>query len=133
MKKVKNMKEVKGMAMWLLLPFGVLAGSALAVQFSVNAQLRPFVGGPMIAAAISFLIGTVALLVASMVFRQSWTLATALASAPWWAWAGGLLGAFYVLATVIGPVPGSLSLGANYLVPHSNSILDHLSQLLWTL
>ncbi len=55
----------------------------------------------MVAAAISFLIGTAALLVASMVFRQSWTLTSALASGPWWAWAGGLLGAFYVLAMVI--------------------------------
>ena len=86
---------------WLLLPFGFLAGSALAVQFSVNAQLRTFVGGPVVAAAISFLIGTLALVVASLVFRQSWSLATAVASAPWWVWAGGMLGAFYVLATVI--------------------------------
>jgi bacterial/archaeal transporter family-2 protein len=33
--------------------------------------------------------------------RESWPLGDALARAPWWAWVGGLLGAVYVLATII--------------------------------
>jgi transporter family-2 protein len=89
------------MMAWILLPFGFLAGAALAVQFSVNAQLRIFVGGPMAAAAVSFFVGTVGLLAVSLVFRQPWTLTGAVANAPWWVWIGGLLGGFYVLATII--------------------------------
>ena len=85
----------------LLLLFGLFAGASLAVQFSVNAQLRAFVGGPMVAATVSFVVGAMGLLVFSLVFRQSWLLAEAVSRAPWWVWVGGLLGAFYVLATIV--------------------------------
>jgi transporter family-2 protein len=86
---------------WILLPFGFAAGAALAVQFSVNAQLRSFVGGPLVAATISFFVGTLALLATSLIGRQPWPLGGAIAHAPWWAWVGGLLGAFYLLATIV--------------------------------
>lgn len=85
----------------LLLLFGFLAGVGLAVQFSVNAQLRTFVGGPMVAATVSFIVAAMGLLVFSLIFRQSWPLAEAVSRAPWWVWVGGLLGAFYVLATIV--------------------------------
>ena len=81
---------------WLLLLFAFVAGVALPVQFSINAVLRGFVGGPAVAATISFFGGTLALIVVA-----SWPLGDALARAPWWAWVGGLLGAVYVLATII--------------------------------
>ena len=86
---------------WILLPFGLAAGAALAVQFSINAQLRAFVGGPMVAATISFFVGTLALFATSLIGRQSWPLGGAIEHAPWWVWVGGLLGAFYVLATIV--------------------------------
>jgi transporter family-2 protein len=85
----------------LLLLFGFVAGASLAVQFSVNAQLRTFVGGPMVAATISFVVGAIGLALFSLVFRQSWPLAEAASRAPWWVWVGGLLGALYVLATIV--------------------------------
>jgi transporter family-2 protein len=86
---------------WILLPFGFLAGAALAVQFGVNAQLRTFVGDPLVAATISFFVGTVGLIAVSVALRQSWPLSAAIANAPWWVWVGGLLGAFYVVATIV--------------------------------
>jgi transporter family-2 protein len=94
------MKTVMRIA-WMPVLLGLVAGGALAVQFSVNAQLRNFVGGPLVAATTSFFLGTLALLIASLVFRQSWPLGNAVTYAPWWVWAGGLLGAFYVLVTII--------------------------------
>ncbi len=39
----------------------LLAGAAATVQFAVNAELRGAVGGPILAAALSFLVGTVTL------------------------------------------------------------------------
>lgn len=86
---------------WLLLPFGFLAGAALAVQFSVNAHLRSFVGGPTVAAVISFFIGMVALALIALFSGQQWPISGAVARAPWWVWIGGLLGAYYVFATIV--------------------------------
>ena len=85
---------------WYLLPVALAAGVVLPVQFGVNSQLRTFVGGPLAAdAAISFVVGAVALGVAALVVQTS--LPGSVASAPWWAWTGGLLGALFVLASII--------------------------------
>ena len=86
---------------WLLLLFAFVAGVALPVQFSINAVLRGFVGGPAVAATISFFGGTLALVVVALALRESWPLGDTLARAPWWAWVGGFLGAVYVLATIV--------------------------------
>jgi bacterial/archaeal transporter family-2 protein len=91
---------VKGVT-WLLLLFAFVAGAALPVQFSINAVLRGFVGGPAVAATISFFGGTLALIVVALALRESWPLGEAVARAPGWAWVGGLLGALFVLATII--------------------------------
>ncbi len=73
----------------------------MPVQFAVNAQLRRAVGGPVSAAAISFLVGTVALLVAVLWTQEARPTFADLSRAPWWAWAGGFLGAFYVAASIV--------------------------------
>ncbi len=88
-------------AEWLLVLLAFVAGTAVPVQFAVNAGLRGAVGGPIVAAAISFLVGTVALLVAVLVAREGVPTLADLAGAPWWAWAGGFLGAFYVAASIV--------------------------------
>ncbi|TKI80401.1 DMT family transporter, partial [Bacillus cereus] len=69
-------------------------------QFSVNAQLRTIVGSPIIASFISFTVGALVLFIVSLFgnriqVKKEWF------EAPWWMWTGGLLGAFYVLATTI--------------------------------
>ena len=86
---------------WTLLPVALAAGIVLPVQFGVNSQLRTFVGGPVAAAAVSFVVGTVALALAALVVQRSIPEPDSIASAPWWAWTGGLLGAFFVLASII--------------------------------
>ena len=86
---------------WLLLPVALVAGMLLPVQFGVNSHLRNFVGGSVAAAAISFVVGTVALAVAVLVVQRSQPEPGSVASAPWLAWTGGLLGAFFVLASIV--------------------------------
>ncbi len=85
----------------LLIPLALAAGMALPIQFGVNTQLRNVVGGPVYAAAISFLVGTIVLFAATLIVRRSIPEVGSLAHAPWWMWTGGLLGAFFVLASVI--------------------------------
>jgi bacterial/archaeal transporter family-2 protein len=86
---------------WILVLLAFVGGMAVPVQFAVNAELRGAVGGPVMAAVISFLVGTLALLVAVLVAGEVTPAISDLAGARWWAWAGGLLGAFYVTASII--------------------------------
>ncbi len=85
----------------LLLPMALAAGMALPTQFAINSQLRNAAGGPVLAAGISFLVGTVVLLGATLVVRRAVPDLGPVLSAPWWMWTGGLLGAGFVLASVI--------------------------------
>jgi bacterial/archaeal transporter family-2 protein len=85
----------------LLLPAALVAGMAAPTQFAINSQLRHVVGGPVLAAAISFLVGTVVLFAATAVISRSVPALGTAVSAPWWMYLGGLLGAFYVCASIV--------------------------------
>jgi len=89
----------------ILLPLAgiVLGGVFLAAQAPVNAALARTLGDPVLAACLSFGIGFLILAIVSA-FRGSLTAVGAGGAAPWWAWLGGALGAFYV-AVVIWGVP----------------------------
>jgi transporter family-2 protein len=91
----------------LLVLFG---GAMIAVQAPTNAILAKAGGSPVLAALISFLVGTVGLLV---VWLGSGNRpgATAFAGLPWYAWLGGLYGAFFVaIAAYAAPRIGLASL-----------------------
>jgi bacterial/archaeal transporter family-2 protein len=76
----------------LLLPVALAAGMAAPTQFAINSQLRQVVGGPVLAAALSFLVGTVILFATTAVVRRSVPELGPIMNAPWWMWLGGLLG-----------------------------------------
>jgi transporter family-2 protein len=84
-----------------LLVLALLSGAALAVQAAINAQLRVVLGTPVLAALASFVVGTVVLAAFALVTRGGRPDAPAVAGAPWWVWAGGVIGAVYVTLTVI--------------------------------
>ena len=89
------------MSWLLLLPAALVAGMAAPTQFAINSQLRQVVGGPVLAAAISFLIGTMILFAAAAIINHSVSALGPTVSAPWWMYLGGLLGAFYVCASIV--------------------------------
>jgi transporter family-2 protein len=78
----------------------VAAGVFLPTQGAVNTRLAHFVGGPLRASFISFVVGALVLLVVVLVAARSGGGENP-SDAPWWAWVGGALGAFYVTATVV--------------------------------
>src|SRR6478672_8639547 len=83
--------NVAGISLLLAL----IAGSLMAVQAPTNAILAKASGSPVVAAFISFLVGSVAL--GAIVATTSGRLfAPGLRQVPWYAWAGGLYGAFFV-------------------------------------
>jgi bacterial/archaeal transporter family-2 protein len=92
----------------LYLLFAFVAGAMIPFQVGVNARLAHVVNGPIRAALVSFIVGTIALLLLSLIVLPS---SGRLASAPWWAWIGGLLGAFYVAGSIVtGPRLGAATL-----------------------
>jgi transporter family-2 protein len=74
-----------------------IGGACISTQAPINARLAGHVGGPMIAAAVSFLVGFLVLGALTLARGGVPSMATA-GAAPWWAWAGGALGAVYVWA-----------------------------------
>lgn len=74
----------------------LVAGVGLAVQAPTNAALAKTSGSVLLAALISFLIGSVILALAWAAFDR--TPPSALRGAPVWAWIGGLYGACFVAA-----------------------------------
>lgn len=86
---------------WWILLIGLSAGAAVAVQFAVNSQLKTATRNPAWAALISFLVGTTVLAVTLMIQRAPLPESKTLATAPAWAWMGGLFGAFYVYTAIL--------------------------------
>ncbi|HEX5322665.1 MAG TPA: DMT family transporter [Capsulimonadaceae bacterium] len=81
----------------------ILSGLFLPLQIGVNSRLRTAIDSPIMAALISFLVGTAILLLATWLGIAGGRGAglAALKSAPGWAYLGGLCGAFYVLISII--------------------------------
>ena len=105
---------MSNLGIYLLLPFSVLIGFSLAAQAGVNSQLRLALSNPIQAAFISFLIGTVVLGVIAFLQGDSWFKPNSLATIPWWAWLGGILGAFVVAMSIfLAPKLGALVLAVS--------------------
>jgi transporter family-2 protein len=74
----------------------LIAGIGIAVQAPTNAALAKQGGSVILAALVSFVIGSLALAAAWAAFDR--TPPSALRGAPGWAWAGGFYGACFVAA-----------------------------------
>jgi bacterial/archaeal transporter family-2 protein len=79
----------------------LIAGACAPTQAGINSQLRLWTNDPVLAALISFAVGTVALAMYVMVLRIPWPPLGTAGQLPWWQWTGGFLGAFLVAVTVI--------------------------------
>ncbi len=116
------------MAILPFIAFGFFAGVMLPFQFGINAQLATWLGSPVRASLVSFTVGTLALLVVTLVFVRGLPSADRVTGAPWWVWVGGLLGAFYVLGSVVtAPRLGAAMLVAVILAGQSvaSLLVDH--------
>lgn len=81
----------------------LLGGVLIAVQAPTNALLARASGSPVLAALISFVVGTAALLAMLLTSGAPRGLA-GLRGVPWYAWVGGLYGAFFVaVAAFVAP------------------------------
>jgi len=76
------------------------AGCFVGLQAPVNARLSRQIGS-LQAASVSFLVGTLALLVIASLSSGGLAGIGNAGRAPWWALIGGLLGAFYVTVALL--------------------------------
>jgi transporter family-2 protein len=96
---------------WLAYFLGIASGFGLTLQIGMNSKLRTVLSDANIAALISFLVGTTALVLLLVVTRTPMPARETLASVPAWAWFGGVMGAFYVaISTVVASQLGTASL-----------------------
>ena len=81
--------------------FAFSAGVLLPIQIGMNAGVGKISGSAIWAAAISFFIGTIGLFVLFFLQRTPWPEMHQIKAIPVWMWAAGLLGAYYVTATIV--------------------------------
>jgi transporter family-2 protein len=83
---------------WIIV--ALLSGAVLPIQAGLNARMGVAAQNSVYAAAISFVVGTVGLIIYILVTRQTVSI-DGLREVPIYFWLGGLLGAFYVTALVL--------------------------------
>lgn len=83
---------------WVMMAFA--SGAFLPIQAGLNARLGKAGDNPIYAAMLSFVIGTIALVLYILVTKQSvsWD---GVKAAPSYVWIGGILGAFYVTVIIL--------------------------------
>eukprot|EP00879_Flechtneria_rotunda_P012564 GHRR01013119.1.p1 GENE.GHRR01013119.1~~GHRR01013119.1.p1 ORF type:complete len:234 (+),score=52.55 GHRR01013119.1:190-891(+) len=83
----------------------IVAGIFLAVQSGTNATLGNTSGSKAFASVVSFGVGAVACLLYFLVdtvgLKHPLPSAAGVAAVPWWAWIGGVLGAYYVVVVIL--------------------------------
>jgi transporter family-2 protein len=90
---------------------GIVAGFGITLQVGMNSRLRTLLQSANTAALVSFMVGTLALATLFVVTRVPVPDRSVISSVPWWAWLGGLMGAFYVaVSTVVASQLGTASL-----------------------
>lgn len=86
---------------WIYLLLAVAAGAILPVQATMNAKMAKFAANPVLAALLSFLTGTIALILYALITQpNAGTQLMGARQAPVYVWLAGILGAFYVVGSI---------------------------------
>lgn len=86
----------------IYLLLALIIGLIVPMQSAVNNQLKGLIGGStVLAALISFGVGTIALAIAALLTQQKWSGLTQLGQASWWQLTGGIMGALFVFGTTL--------------------------------
>ena len=108
----------------VLIGLSILVGALVPIQAGINATLGQHGGHPMFGMVVNMTLALIIVYAAALWLRVSLPFSAVLASAPWYAWLGGLCGttvvfaamtiaprigaAPYVAATLVGTVLASL-------------------------
>src|SRR5438045_2429174 len=76
------------------------AGVSFVIQQAVNADLRASIGSAAWAGFVSYLGGTVCMLVLALVLREAAPAMADIHRSHWWVWTGGFFGAVYIAISI---------------------------------
>lgn len=113
---------------WFLLALPLLSGAMMPMQAGINSQLAKHIDSVLSASLISFLVGTLALLLITLAQRELPNGIAPFRGLSWWHWSGGLLGVLFVVsAAFAGPRIGALLFMALVLAGQMSAavLLDH--------
>jgi transporter family-2 protein len=79
---------------------GIGAGCLVGMQAPINSRLGKTIG-TLPAASFSFIVGTAALVLITVIVQGGLSALGGVGRAPWWALVGGLLGAVYVATALV--------------------------------
>jgi transporter family-2 protein len=116
----------------LLYLLALAVGVGISLQVGMNVTLRGVLMSPMVAALVSFLVGSLALLLFILATGAPWPARGQAQLVPLWAWLGGVMGAFYVASSIIvGPRLGAAALVALVVLGQlvTSLVLDHFGWL----
>ena len=85
----------------LLILIVAVAGAGIPLQVAANKRLEKAVESPALAVSLSFLVGAVAMIALTYSGWLGRGKLSGAASAPWWAWAGGVLSTAVVVASIV--------------------------------
>src|SRR5579883_2418804 len=77
------------------------AGASFVMQQAVNASLRADINSAAWAGFVSYLGGTVCMLVLAVAMHEALPVPAAVARSNWWAWTGGFFGAVYIAVSIL--------------------------------
>jgi bacterial/archaeal transporter family-2 protein len=96
-----NTKTLFMQSKWMFIIVAFMLGAILPIQGAINAKLAKTVASPVMAAFISFAVGTMALFLYLVLSRQANWHAVSIKNTSWWIWTGGLLGTFFVAGITV--------------------------------
>jgi len=73
---------------------------SFVIQQAVNADLRASIGSAAWAGFVSYIGGTLCMLVLAMVLREAVPALANIHKSHWWAWTGGFFGAVYIAISI---------------------------------
>jgi transporter family-2 protein len=84
-----------------LILLGLAAGAVIVIQQALNTSLRTSIDSTIWAGAVSYVGGTLSMLVFALLFRAPLPDATAWSRVSAWEWAGGFFGALYIVIAIV--------------------------------
>lgn len=79
----------------------VMAGLSFVMQQAVNVNLRASLGSAAWAGFVSYVGGSVCMLVIALALRDPIPHVGVIVKSNWWAWSGGLFGAIYISIAIV--------------------------------
>ncbi|MDM7923084.1 MAG: DMT family transporter [Pyrinomonadaceae bacterium] len=86
---------------YILIAVALIAGAVIPTQTALNNKMAGAVSSPILAALVSFLVGTTTILIYALASGERVASLADAKYAPPTAWLGGVLGAFFVASTII--------------------------------